>query len=574
MKFIKKLFVLSIFALSLVLTGCLNFDDVKTLEFVQAPQSIYYLVGVNQAIEAQKEVLNDVTVKINGNVYTLFDAISQSLIQYEGLDLTTEGTKTLIVTLRDDPNVRLTYVYKVVDGLAYELFAGGKGTESDPYKIETPQQFMNIATKVYGTPTPSPSTKTDVEEKNEEDEQNWKTYYNAVMPYFTNGVYFKITKDLDFAGITYYPLGVLGGQNFVPFTGTIDGDGHKISNLTLLTKGEISAMFGGINNACIKNITFENIQSNDTGAKYTAILFARPPKIETDYTNVLYNLNVVSATLMGTRAAAFATEASNTLFIKCSGTENVKIYAVSENSGALTGFVTDRTYSYISASSISAAEDPVGLLSISTVNIKIASFLSPEEANIARNLIPQPEENYKVYSPANATGTEGTSNFKTAFFGCEFYGSLLTPQEAETNKTIMTKLTSGAGNVAVFGCTFSEDVSKGVESTTYDIFYNISCVDDLPHNVYSIPATSENYIKLKYNADGKPTSYAEDSDVIDNKIYLSHDIYGNPVIGSEHYFTMKGVSITKVFRDSSSNIIGFKKISLDNVTPISAGTIN
>jgi hypothetical protein len=70
--------------------------------------------------------------------------------------LTTEGTKTLNCNLKSsDDSIRLTYVYKVVDGLAYELFAGGKGTKSDPYKIETPQQFMNIATKVYGTPTPS-----------------------------------------------------------------------------------------------------------------------------------------------------------------------------------------------------------------------------------------------------------------------------------------------------------------------------------------------------------------------------------------------------------------------------------
>lgn len=572
MKFIKKLFVLSIFALSLVLTGCLNFDDVKTLEFVQAPQSIYYLVEVGRAMEAQEEVLKDVTVKINGNVYTLFDAISESLIQYEGLDLKTKGTKTLIVTLRDDPNVRLTYVYKVVDGLAYELFAGGEGTPEKPYLIETPQQFMNIATKVYGTPTPSTT-----------EEDDWKTYYNAVMPYFTNGVYFKITKDLDFAGITYYPLGVLGGQNFVPFTGTIDGDGHKISNLTLLTKGEISAMFGGINNACIKNITFENIQSNETGTKYTAIVFARPPKMDEDSTSVLYNLNVVSASLVGSRAAAFATEASNTLFINCNCTENVKVYAVSENSGAITGFVTSRSYSYSSAKSTGGA-DPIRM-SISDVNSKIRDFLSITELNDAESLIPQSGFNYMQYRCGGddqlgyGVSTEDLSDdekkFTTAFFGCQFNGSVLTAV-VKTNKTIMIKLHEMAedARIAVYRCEFNEEIGLGVTSENYDIFYNISCEDELPHTVYSIPATSENYIKLKYNADGTPTLYAEDSDVIDNKIYLLHDIYGNPVIGSEHYFTMKSVTITKVFRDSSSNIIGFYTTEkLSNHTPTFAGII-
>jgi hypothetical protein len=54
---------------------------------------------------------------------------------------------------------------------------------------------------------------------------------------------------------------------------------HKvISNLTLSTKGEVSAMFGGLSGASIKNITFENVQSKDLGTKYAAISFRASAK--------------------------------------------------------------------------------------------------------------------------------------------------------------------------------------------------------------------------------------------------------------------------------------------------------
>lgn len=559
MKFIKKLFVLSIFALSLVLTGCLNFDDVKTLEFVQAPQSIYYLVGVDQAMEAQEEVLKDVTVKINGNVYTLFDAISGSnpLIQYEGLDLTTEGTKTLIVTLRDDPNVRLTYVYKVVDGLAYELFAGGEGTPAKPYLIETPQQFMNIATKVYGTPTPSTT-----------EEDDWKTYYNAVMPYFTNGVYFKITKDLDFAGITYYPLGVLGGQNFVPFTGTIDGAGHKISNLNILAKGEMSAMFGGLNNATIKNLTFENAKAAELGTKYSAIIFARPPKVGAENTNVLYNINLLSGQVIGQRAAGFATEASNTIFVKCNASEAFKVIGVDTNNGAFTGFVTNRSYSYATALSTTTG---VENLSWTIVSEKLAQALTTLELNS----VVIPTENYMLFD-SSASRIEGalvenSTPFVTAIIDSNYEGMLLRSDATYNSINSMMRLTSYG--VAVSNTIFSKDVSSGVTTGDYDIFYTISCVSNIPHNVYSIPATSESYIKLKYDAFGNLTEFASDPNVIDNKIYLAHDIYGNPVPSSVYYYTMTSASIIKVYMDASDNIIGFAKDTFANPTPTSAGNI-
>jgi len=559
MKLIKKLFVLSIFALSLVLTGCFNFDDVKTLEFVQAPQSIYYLVGVDQAMEAQKEVLNDVTVKINGNVYTLSDAISKSLIQYEGLDLTTEGTKTLIVTLRENQNVRLTYVYKVVDGLAYELFAGGKGTESDPYKIETPQQFMNIATKVYGTPTPSTT-----------EEDDWKRYYNAVMPYFTNGVYFKITKDLDFAGITYYPLGVLGGENFVPFTGTIDGQEHTIRNLTISLKGEISAMFGGLNGATIKNLNFENVSIPDLATKYAALITARPPKIEGENTNILFNLDFKSGTIIGTRAAAFATEATNTLFVKCNIGSNVQVVGFT-NPGIISGFITRRSYTYTSAAQINIpATDMINhLMSWEDVADKLYRVLTISEYNsINLNSL-----NATYYDKSFGEGHE--YEFHTAYIDCLVNGSLTAAiPEAFQNDILIT--TGGYARIASANCTFTTTKNfnfvpvegEGKNYHSYEVYYSFNAKNSEPHNSFAIyggETASETQLMLKYDEFGAVSN----EDGFDNTYYRLFDIYGNPVQSSKYYIQFeigKVAKLIKVYKNQDGNIIGITELVSNKVT--------
>ena len=78
-----------------------------------------------------------------------------------------------------------------------------------------------------------------------------------------------MTGDLTFSqDETFEPIGVLnkpdGGDNKVSqgFTGTFDGDGHKISGLTIRDVngkyGHSIALFGRVRNGTIKNLTLEN----------------------------------------------------------------------------------------------------------------------------------------------------------------------------------------------------------------------------------------------------------------------------------------------------------------------------
>ena len=108
-----------------------------------------------------------------------------------------------------------------------------------------------------------------------EDLNKFRTHLNHQSPgsndtYLTdvNG-YFKLTGDLTFnPNETFEPIGVLGKPDgngstvSQAFTGTFDGDGHKITGLTIRDAngeyGTCIALFGRVRNGTIKNLTLEN----------------------------------------------------------------------------------------------------------------------------------------------------------------------------------------------------------------------------------------------------------------------------------------------------------------------------
>ena len=77
-------------------------------------------------------------------------------------------------------------------------------------------------------------------------------------------VYFKLTKDIDFTGKHFYMLGSIKNK----FTGTLDGDGHKLSGITSVGgsyQGIIGYMDGEqalVKNLTVKNANFDKITSN------------------------------------------------------------------------------------------------------------------------------------------------------------------------------------------------------------------------------------------------------------------------------------------------------------------------
>lgn len=111
------------------------------------------------------------------------------------------------------------------------LYAGGSGKKADPYLIETPAQFDAIREN--------------------------------------RSAYFKLIADLDFASYEkedgWWPLAEWGSGDGSDsrFSGTVDGDGHKISNLMAKHGDDTGAhdmsVFGVVDGGTIKNLLLENI---------------------------------------------------------------------------------------------------------------------------------------------------------------------------------------------------------------------------------------------------------------------------------------------------------------------------
>lgn len=86
----------------------------------------------------------------------------------------------------------------------------------------------------------------------------------------TTGETFKQTDDIDFANATFAGIGTYGETSpaaGVPFAGTYDGQGYKISNIAFEAKS-YAGVFNQVNGGTIKNLTVENA----TGAKGISIV--------------------------------------------------------------------------------------------------------------------------------------------------------------------------------------------------------------------------------------------------------------------------------------------------------------
>ncbi len=113
-------------------------------------------------------------------------------------------------------------------------FAGGKGTESDPYQISKVSEYLNFANLVNG----------------EYSEYGDKCY--------------TLVDDIDFKGVTYVSV---GATEAAPFKGKLLGDGHKISNATIHSTGATAyGLFSYMDGATVSNITLTGVDVDNTYA--------------------------------------------------------------------------------------------------------------------------------------------------------------------------------------------------------------------------------------------------------------------------------------------------------------------
>ena len=83
-----------------------------------------------------------------------------------------------------------------------------------------------------------------------------------------------LTEDIDLLGEEYVPI----GNNEEPFRGTLDGDGHIISNLDILVKdtkeSSFAGFFGTLEGATVRNLAIEDctINSETAGGLYAGVI--------------------------------------------------------------------------------------------------------------------------------------------------------------------------------------------------------------------------------------------------------------------------------------------------------------
>ena len=120
------------------------------------------------------------------------------------------------------------------DGKIAEKFAGGTGTESDPYQISTGAELAWLAEQV-----------------------------NSGVKY-SQGKYFKLTADIDLGDKAWTPIGKSGSKNTLAFHGTFDGDGHTVSGLYINAKNGNLGLFGYTGaNAVVQNlIVYGSVKSS------------------------------------------------------------------------------------------------------------------------------------------------------------------------------------------------------------------------------------------------------------------------------------------------------------------------
>ena len=110
-----------------------------------------------------------------------------------------------------------------------QSFSGGTGTETDPYQISDAADLKQLSRSVA---------------------VDMNTYA---------GSYFVMTGDIDMAGVTDFdPIGNNFSGDLNPFSGTFDGNGHRVFNLNREWE-ELGfvGLFGVIMNATIKNVVLD-----------------------------------------------------------------------------------------------------------------------------------------------------------------------------------------------------------------------------------------------------------------------------------------------------------------------------
>lgn len=227
---------------------------------------------------------------------------------------------------------------------AAENFAGGTGTESDPYRITSGAELAKIAADV-----------------NNKDYSKRTTY---------SGVYFRLENDIDLSAHRWNPIGVYtwytgGATTTKSFNGFLDGNNKKITGLAVdeSTDKNSAGLFGNIRNtdvnfvAGVKDLTIENarIYNDETGLEMSQAgilvgyaLANKQGKCKIEITNVTVSGKVEHKFAFDDAISGGMFGNVNYLTVRNCKAVNVDI-SEGSNSGGFVGMDTGSTYENCSA---------------------------------------------------------------------------------------------------------------------------------------------------------------------------------------------------------------------------------
>ena len=211
-------------------------------------------------------------------------------------------------------------------------FAGGSGTETDPYRIEDGAQLAKIA----------------------KDVENGTVYKDA---------YFRLEKDIDLSAHRWNPIGVNkwyedGTIEYKTFAGFLDGNGKTITGLIVDERkekncaglfGEIGDNEGTETNVGVKdlNIVGARIYATDTGMQFSGSAILAGDVLANTDNKIRFNNISVSGTIVNTKAGNAMISGGLIGSAYCVTADNCKSDVTIEGGDNIGGFVgmdADSTY--------------------------------------------------------------------------------------------------------------------------------------------------------------------------------------------------------------------------------------
>ncbi len=222
----KIVSIIALFLFSFLLYGCLEVEDVVSIEFLTLPRTTY-LVG--ESLDTY-----EISVSQEGEEDMILSSNDERIV-ITGFNTDTVGTRTMTVTVTGFEGASVNFVYSVVESFDDLLFGGGDGSEADPYQIFNAQHLSNIRLAL---------------DKN-----------------------FILMDDIDLLDVQWNPIGlisvIISGHTMTitviqGFSGILDGNDHSIDNFTVTTTGSTdavlqpSALFQAIEGGSVFDLTFNS----------------------------------------------------------------------------------------------------------------------------------------------------------------------------------------------------------------------------------------------------------------------------------------------------------------------------